>query len=348
MDVLNLSQCIELGQGATCPKKAMTKMKAVICTAYGTPEVLQMQIIDKPIPKSNEVLIKVKATTVTVADFRIRSFTVPRAMWLPVRLALGLFKPRQAILGLELSGEIEAVGEEVSQYKKGDEVFGSSMDKWGGYAEYACLPASTILGHKPPMVSHTEAAAITIGAHTALHFLRKAEVKSGQKVLVYGASGSVGTYAVQLAKLFGAEVTAVSSAKNHALLKSLGADETLDYTSSDFPDQLEQYDLIFDAVAKLSYSLAVKHLSATGTYLNIASPLPSFHMLWTRLSTKKRIIMATTPKITTEEMTYLTKLVEEGQLKVVMDRTYPLAEIQAAHTYVGLGHKVGNVGITIY
>ncbi|NRB50224.1 MAG: NAD(P)-dependent alcohol dehydrogenase [Saprospiraceae bacterium] len=322
-------------------------MKAVICTAYGTPEVLQMQTIDKPIPKSNEVLIKVQATTVTVADFRIRSFTVPRSMWLPVRLALGLFKPRQGILGLELSGEIEAVGKEVNTYKVGDEVFGSSMDKWGGYAEYVCLPASSILGHKPATVSHTEAAAITIGAHTALHFLRKAEVKPGQKVLIYGASGSVGTYAVQLAKLFGAEVTSVSSAKNHPLLESLGADKTLDYTDTYFRDKLERYDLIFDAVAKLPFSVAVKHLRPKGAYLNIASPLPSLSMLWTRLSSQKRIIMANSPKITAEEMTYLTQLVEEDKLKIVMDRTYPLEEIQAAHAYVGLGHKVGNVSITI-
>ena len=325
----------------------MTKMKAVICTAYGAPEVLQMQTIDKPIPKSDEVLIKVKATTVTVADFRIRSFTVPKSMWLPVRLALGIFKPRKPILGLELSGEVEAVGEEVRNYKMGDEVFGSSMDKWGGYAEYACLPASTILGQKPATLSHTEAAAITIGAHTALHFLRKAEVKPDQKVLIYGASGSVGTYAVQLAKLFGAEVIGVSSAKNHALLRSLGADETIDYTASDFRDNLGQYDLIFDAVAKLPFSLAVKHLNPTGTYLNIASPLPSLRMLWTRLSTKKRIIMSSSPKITAEEMTYLTTLVKEDKLKVVMDKTYALEEIQAAHAYVGLGHKVGNVGVRI-
>ncbi|MBX2871682.1 MAG: NAD(P)-dependent alcohol dehydrogenase [Saprospiraceae bacterium] len=322
-------------------------MKAVICTAYGAPEVLQMQTIDKPIPKPNEVLIKVRATTVTVADYRIRSFTVPRAMWLPVRLALGIFKPRQSILGLEFSGEIEAVGAEVVNHKVGDVVFGSSMEKWGGYAEYACLPASTILGHKPAILSHPEAAAITIGAHTALHFLRKAAVKPGQKVLIYGASGSVGTYAVQLAKLFRAEVTGVSSAKNHALVRSLGADQTLDYTAPDFAEQLGQYDLIFDAVDKLPFSLAVEHMTPAGIYLNIASPLPSLRMLWTRLRTQKRIIMATSPKITAEEMTYLCKLVENGELKVVMDKTYTLEEIQAAHAYVGLGHKVGNVGIKI-
>ncbi len=218
----------------------------------------------------------------------------------------------------------------------------------GGYAEYACLPASTVLGRKPATISHTEAAAITIGAHTALHFLRKAKIKPGQQVLIYGASGSVGTYAVQLAKLLGAEVTAVSSAKNHKLLHSLGADKTLDYSKANFPQLLTQYDLVFDAVDKLPFSLAVKHLTPSGTFLNIASPLPSLHMLWTQLHSKKRIIMATSPKITREEMNYLTQLVEEGKLRVIMDKTYPLEEIQAAHAYVELGHKVGNVGIIIH
>jgi len=325
----------------------MPKMKAIVCTAYGEPNVLQLQTIDKPIPKANEVLIKIRATTVTVADYRIRSFTVPTSMWLPMRLALGILRPRRSILGLELAGEVEAVGEKVVEYKVGDIVFGTSMDKWGGNAEYVCLPSSTILGHKPKGISDVEAAAITIGAHTALHFLRKAEVKAGQKVLIYGASGSVGTYAVQLAKLFGAEVTGVSSAKNHELLYSLGADRTLDYTKADFPTLLGQYDLIFDAVDKLPFSLAVQKLAPQGTYLNIASPFPSPKMLWTRLRTKKRIIMAESSSITADDMAYVTKLVEEGDLKVIIDKVYTLEDIQVAHTYVGEGHKVGNVGIRI-
>lgn len=325
----------------------MPKMKAVVCTAYGKPTVLQLQTIDKPVPKANEILIKVRATTVTVADYRIRSFTVPASMWVPIRLALGIFKPRRSILGLELAGEVEAIGEEVEEYKVGDTVFGSSMDKWGGYAEYVCLPATTKLGRKPVELSYVEAAAISIGAHTALHFLRKAEVKPGQKVLIYGASGSVGTYAVQLAKLFRAEVTGVSSAKNHELLRSLGADKTLDYTHADFPQQLGQYDLIFDAVDKLSFSLAVQKLAPQGTYLNIASPFPSLKMLWTRLRTKKRIIMAESSSITANDMAYLTKLAEDGDLKVVIDKVYALEDIQEAHAYVEEGHKVGNIGIEI-
>lgn len=325
----------------------MPKMKAVVCTAYGKPTVLQLQTIDKPVPKANEILIKIRATTVTVADYRIRSFTVPTSMWVPIRLALGIFKPRRSILGLELAGEVEAIGEEVEEYKVGDTVFGSSMDKWGGYAEYVCLPATTKLGRKPVELSYVEAAAISIGAHTALHFLRKAEVKPGQKVLIYGASGSVGTYAVQLAKLFRAEVTGVSSAKNHELLRSLGADKTLDYTHADFPQQLGQYDLIFDAVDKLSFSLAVQKLAPQGTYLNIASPFPSLKMLWTRLRTKKRIIMAESSSITANDMAYLTKLAEDGDLKVVIDKVYALEDIQEAHAYVEKGHKVGNIGIEI-
>lgn len=226
-------------------------MKAIVCTKYGSPEVLQLREVEKPVPKEDEVLVKVKATTVTVADFRVRSFTIPLSFWLPARFILGLRRPKKPVLGVELSGEIESVGKEVKLFRKGDQVFAATLTNFGAYAEYKCLSEVGPIALKPANITYAEAAAIPIGARTALHYLRKANIKSGQKVLIYGASGSVGTYAVQLAKYFGADVTGVCSGYNLALIKSLGANKVIDYTAGDFTRKLEMYDVIFLAVKQV-------------------------------------------------------------------------------------------------
>jgi NADPH:quinone reductase-like Zn-dependent oxidoreductase len=269
----------------------MKKMKAVVCTKYGPPEVLEIREVEKPVPKDNEVLVKVHATTVTVADFRIRSFTVPPSFWIPARLALGLTKPKKPILGVELAGEIEAIGKDVKQFKKGDQIFADTLTDFGGYAEYKCLAENGPIALKPANATYEEAAAIPIGARTALHFLKIAGIKKGQKVLVYGASGSVGTYAVQLAKYFGAMVSGVCSRANFDLVKSLGADKLIDYTERDFIKQLETYDMIFIAVDKCAFSICNRHLSKEGVYINVTGPLKTLPMLWTSMKSKKKLVV---------------------------------------------------------
>ena len=322
-------------------------MKAVICTKYGPPEVLQIQEVAKPVPKDNEVLIKVHATTVTAADFRIRSFTIPPSFWLPARLMLGITKPRKPILGTELAGEIESVGKDVKLFKKGDPVFAATLMSFGGYAEYVCLPEDGPIAIKPATISYEEAAAIPIGARTALHHLRKGEIKKDQKILIYGASGSVGTYAVQLAKYFGAEVTGVCSSTNLALIKSIGADKVIDYTATDFEKRLEMYDMIVVAVDKFPFSTCNRLLNENGVYINITAPFKSFPMIWTALTTNKKIITGQNSPEKAHDLVFLKKLVEEGVLKPVIDRKFPLEQIVEAHRYVDRGHKKGNVVVTI-
>lgn len=310
-------------------------MKAVICRKYGPPEVLQLQEIEKPTPKDNEVLIKVHATTVHIGDTKIRrldpgmGFPKDIIFRLMIRVLIGFTRPRNKILGMELSGEIEEVGNKVTLFKKGDQVFAATeVTKLGAYAEYKCLAETEAIAIKPSIISYGEAAALTNGGTAAMLILEKANIQSGQKVLIYGASGSVGTFAVQIAKYFGAEVTGVCSTPNIGLVKSLGADKVIDYTVSDFTENNEIYDVVFDAAGKLPHSKVKKLLKKNGVYLNVLTSLNSI-------------------KIKPEELASLLKIVQTGKVRPVIDRTYPLEQIVEAHRYVDKGHKKGNVVITV-
>ncbi|PLT28110.1 NAD(P)-dependent alcohol dehydrogenase [Peribacillus deserti] len=322
-------------------------MKAIVYTKYGPPDVLQLKEVEKPFPKEHEILVKVKAATVTAADIRSRSFTVPKAFWLPARLTLGFRHPKKEILGMELAGVVERVGKNVKRFKAGDQVFAASLQGFGAYAEYKCLPEYGPVCIKPSNITYAEAAAIPIGARTALYFLRKADIQKGQKVLVYGASGSVGSYAVQIARYFGAEVTGVCSTNNLEWVKSLGADKVIDYTAEDVYSTDETYDVLFEAVNKSTFSDCIKLLKKGGTYINITEPLPSLRMLKTKLTSTKKIMLSRNSPETSEALNFLKELVEAGNLKVVIDRSYKFEEIAEAHRYVEKGHKKGNVVITV-
>jgi len=326
----------------------MKKMKAVLCTKYGSPEVLQVEEIEKPIPKDNEVLVKVYATTVSAADYRVRSFNVPLSFWLPARLMVGLRKPRKSILGMELSGEIESIGKDVKLFKNGDKVFAASLQTFGAYAEYICLREDGPIALRPINTTYEEAAAIPIGARTAFHYLKKiGDVRLEQKVLIYGASGSVGTYAVQLAKYFGAEVTGVCSAANFELVKSLGADKVIDYNTADFTRNFETYDIIFVTIDKCPFIACKNALSEKGSYLNIGRPIKSLQMIWTYLTSSKKIVVGKNSPETAEVLIILKQIIEKAQLKPVVDRCYLLNQIVEAHRYADKRHKKGNVVITV-
>jgi len=301
-------------------------MKAIVCTQYGPPEVLERKEVAKPAPKDHEILVKVYATTVTAGDSRVRSFTVPLSYWLLARIALGLRKPKKAIPGMIVAGEIESVGKEVKHFKKGDQIYALDLTRLSAYAEYACLPENSVIALKPSTVTYEEAAAVPYGGLLALHFLRKSQIQSGKKVLIYGASGAVGTSAVQLARHFGAKVMGVCSSTNLALVKSLGADPVIDYTQEDFTKKGELYDLIFDAVGKASKSHGKQVLTPNGKYVSVGDGRPRLH---------------------TEDLLFLTELIEAGELHAVIDRCYPLEHIVEAHRYVDTGHKKGNVVITV-
>jgi NADPH:quinone reductase-like Zn-dependent oxidoreductase len=306
-------------------------MKAIVYTQYGPPEVLRLTEIAKPTPRDDEVLVKVRATTVTIGDTIMRSFNLPISGWqkLMARFLLGLRHPRRPILGMELAGDIEAIGKDVTRFKIGDAVMASTMGvNFGGYAEYKCFPQDGLLAIKPACLSY-EAAAATVGAGmTALRCLRKANIQRGQKVLIYGASGAVGTCAVQLAKHhFEAEVTGVCSTGNLELVKSLGADRVLDYTREDFTQSDETYDVVFDAVGKTSAAQGKQALKPGGIYLNVHKDSGSGERQ--------------------KELLAIKELIEAGKFKPVIDRRYPFEQIVEAHRYVEQGHKKGNVVITL-
>ncbi|RAP77298.1 NAD(P)-dependent alcohol dehydrogenase [Paenibacillus montanisoli] len=302
-------------------------MKAIVCTSYGLPDVLQLAEVSKPSPKNNEVLIKIHATTVSAGDIRVRTFNSPLLFWLPMKIVLGFRKPRQPILGVELCGVIEEIGKDVKRFKKGDQVFALTGMKFGGYAEYTCLSENSVLVLKPKNMTYEEAVAIPFGGTSALYFLRKGSIQQGQKVLIYGASGSVGSSAVQLAKHFGAAVTGVCSTQNMELVNSLGADRLIDYTKDDFADGSEQYDIIFDAVGKISKAKCKGALTPNGKFVTVDGQGIA--------------------KVRSEDLLFLRELVEMGAIKSVIDRHYPLEQVPEAHRYVEKGRKKGNVVINI-
>jgi len=324
-------------------------MKAIIYTQYGPADVLHLQEVEKPTPKDNEVLIKVHATSVTAGDCNARGFTfVPPGFGFMARLMFGLRKPRQPILGVELSGEIVDVGKDVRRFKKGDQVFGISL-KYGAYAEFICMAEDASLVTKPANLTWAEAASIPFGANTALYFLRDmAKLQPGQKILIIGASGCTGAYAVQLAKYYGAEVTGVCSTRNLELVRSLGAKQVIDYTQEDFTQNGQTYDVILDMVpGKSSFAHDQSSLKPNGLYLAGAGGLESIaQMAWTGLTGGKKVIAGVAPD-RAEDLFFLKELLEGGKLKPVIDRCYPLEQTAEAHRYADTGHKRGSVIITI-
>lgn len=317
-------------------------MKAMIYTEYGPPSVLHLAEVTKPVPKPNEVLIRIKATAANSGDWRLR-----KADPFGVRLFFGLMKPGLRILGGVFSGEIESVGKNVKRYKAGDEVFGATGMSFGAYAEYKCLPEDGIFSIKPKNINHQEAAVIPFGGTTALYFIKKAKVHEGQKVLILGASGAVGTAAVQIAAHLGAEVTAVCSTANMELVRSLGATRVIDYTKEDFSKSTESYDVIYDTVNMSSYESRLKPLTKDGTFVVGAGGLSEMTRgLWTSLTSKRKVLTGVISQ-TGEGVNYLKGLIEAGKLKPVIDKTYPLEQLAEAHEYVEKGHKKGNVAITV-
>jgi NADPH:quinone reductase-like Zn-dependent oxidoreductase len=327
-------------------------VKAIVWTKYGPPDVLQLQEVEKPTPKEDEVLIKIYATTVTAGDCELRSLKLPIFISLPLRIWLGFRKPRgTTIPGTELAGEIEAVGVDVRQLKVGDQVFGSAGMGFGANAEYICPPAEPGemeggVAIKPANMTYEEAATVPFGGRDALHFLRKGNIQSGQKILINGAGGSIGTFAVQLAKYYGAEVTGVDSTAKLDMLRSIGADHVIDYTQEDFTESGEIYDVIFDVVGKISFSRSEGSIKQNGIYL-LANPVSQMvRGLWTRMTSSKKVITETASG-TIEDLIFLRGLIEAGKIKTVIDRRYPLEQIAEAHRYVETGQKVGNVVITV-
>ena len=330
-------------------------MKAIVYTEYGPPEVLHLKEIEKPTPKDNELLIKVHAAPVNYGDIVTRNFAniparefnMPMLMWFPVRIMFGLRKPKKTILGAELAGEVEAVGKDVKRFKKGDHVFGYPGQSMGANAEYLCMHEDKMVGIKPDNMTFEEAACVPYGGIMALSHLRKVNVQSGQKVLINGASGGIGSLAVQLAKSYGAEVTGVCGTPRLEYVKSLGADMVIDYTKEDFTKNGETYDLIYDILGRSSFSHCKNSLTQNGRYLLASFKMRKvFQMIGTSIIGKKKVICAIASE-KQEDMTLLKELVEAGKIKTIIDRTYPLEQTAEAHSYVEKGHKKGHVVITV-
>lgn len=309
-------------------------MKAVICTKYGPPEVLMIREITKPVPNDKELLVRIKATTAHIGDTKIRRFEpglgpLRDFFFKPImRFMIGFRRPRKEILGMEFAGDVEAVGSKVTKFRPGDRIFATTEFRFGTYAEYCCISEDGVIAYVPANMSYREAAPVSNAGLTALINLRKANIQKGQQVLIYGASGSVGTYAVQIAKHLGAEVTGVCSTANLEMVRSLGADKVIDYTKEDFTERAEKYDVIFDAVGKIKYSKRKKALKRSGKYLS-------------SLALTGNIILKV------EDLEFLKELCEKGKLRTVIDKIYSMDQIVEAHRYVDKGHKKGNVVVTV-
>ena len=322
-------------------------MKAIVYNEYGSPDVLQFKEVAKPAPNDSEVLIKTYATTVTSGDWRVRSLDMPFGFGLISRLVFGIFKPRKPILGTELAGEVVSVGKDVSKFKVGDQVFAFSGPGMGCHAEYKCMPEDGAVVKKPTNLTYDEAAAMSFGGTTALDFFRRAELQNGDKVLVNGASGGVGTAAVQLAKHFGADVTGVCSTANVELVRNLGANHVIDYTKEDFTVNGETYDIIVDTVGTAPFSRSKGSLKERGRLLLVLAGLPDMLQIpWVSMTSSKKVIAGPAAE-RAEDLRFLAKLAEAGEFKPVIDRRYPFEQIAEAHSYVDTGRKKGNVVITL-
>lgn len=317
-------------------------MKAIVCTKYGSPEVLKLKQIEKPTPKSNEVLIKIHSTSINSGDVRIR-----KANPFIIRLIFGWKKPRKSILGVIVSGEIEAIGKNVTNYKVGDKVFGSTGMNFGTYAEYVAVSEDATLALIPSNLTYEEAAAIPFGATASLHFLRKATIKPGHHILIYGASGALGTAAIQLAKSFGTKVTAVCSTTNIDLVKRLGADNVIDYTQEEFTKRNTKYDIIYDTVNKSPFCDSYRSLKKRGKLLLASAGICRMLVAFILSAFGSRNIIAGVVKETAQDMNYIKSLIEAGKLTATIDKTYDLVDIRKAHKYVDKGHKKGNVIIRV-
>jgi 2-desacetyl-2-hydroxyethyl bacteriochlorophyllide A dehydrogenase len=317
-------------------------MKAAVCTNYGNPEVIQLRELEKPLPKDNEILVKIHASSVTSGDARIR-----RADPFVIRLIFGYKRPRKSVLGVVVAGEVEAVGSKVSNFMIGDKVFGTTGMSFGAHAGYQCISEEGTLAHIPQNISYNEAASIPFGGTAAIHFLRKAEIQKGQKVLISGASGALGSIAIQLAKEYGAEVTAICSGGNQELVRSLGADKVIDYTKEDFSKNGVKYDVIFDTVDKCLFASSLGSLTENGAMLLASADMGTILKGAITSMFGKKNVFSGVIKETKEDMNYFKELIEAGRLKPVVDRVYPLQEIVQAHAYVAAGHKKGNVIISM-
>lgn len=330
-------------------------MKAILHEEFGPPDVLQIKEVEKPVPGDNEILIRVCATSVNYGDviarnFRSvtpRKFNMPFLFWLIARISFGLTKPKINILGSEFAGEVEAVGKDVRRFKAGDQVFGYRGQSMGAYTEYLCMPEDGVVALKPANMTYEEAAVVPSGGMTALHILRKVNIQRGQKVLINGASGGIGSIAVQLTREAGAEVTGVCGTPRLEFVKSLGADHVIDYTQEDFTQNGETYDLIFDVLGRSSFSRCKSSLKPNGRYLLASFKMKQlFQMAWTSITGGKKVLCVLSPQ-SSEDLGCLKELIEAGKIKSVIDRSFPLEQAAEAHRYVENGRKQGNVVISV-